>query len=280
MLGQVLAECFKNDFELIAVSRSELDLKNIEEIKPFILRYQPSIVVNSSAFIDINKCEQEKDHAFLINSLIVAKMALACNDIDAKFVQISTDHYYLDNQTKKHTEEDAVTLLNTYAYTKFIGEAYALLAKNNLIIRTNIVGFNPSSRQKNFLTWAVTAIENKERLNLFKDYFSSSIDIYSFSEILKRMIIQDLKGLYNVASQDVISKADFIELLAQSLGIPLNEPTYCSVNQQGFNMVKRANSLGLDVTKVQKDLSLLMPTSQQVIDNIIKVYNESKKLQY
>lgn len=277
MLGQAIVESLKDDFYLIEASRAECDLEKSENIVPFIIRHKPNIVINSAAIIDIGLCEIEKESAFRVNSLAVASMVSACNLINAKLIQISTDHYYAGARNKQHSEDDPVTLLNVYAYTKFIGEAYALLSSNHLIIRTNIVGFKKNTSRKTFVSWAIELIEKREAFTLFNDYFASSIDIETFSVFLKKMILNDIKGLYNVGAADVISKAKFIELLSQGLSIPLNSPVYCSVNANNLGMTKRANSVGLDTSKIEKVLGVKMPTSQEVVTNILKVYNEIRK---
>lgn len=276
MLGKALHKCLQEDYELILGTRHNCDLNNTHNIEDFIVKHKPDIVINSSAIIDVNLCEEDRDLAFMVNAYSVAKMAAACNKISAKLIQISTDHYYHSDGKKRHTENDPIVLLNYYAHTKFMGETYARLADDNLIIRTSIIGFGSSPVRKGFLEWVIENIENNKQLTLFNDYFTSSIDIYSFAQILKRMIHKDIRGLYNVASCDINSKAEFVELLSHKLGAQLNNPIYTSVYNPEILLVKRANSLGLCVNKIQDNLGFEMPNTTQVIDQLIRVYNEQK----
>jgi dTDP-4-dehydrorhamnose reductase len=278
MLGRELVSYLNqySNIEIIKARKSDCDINKIEQIETFIEEIKPNVIINSAAIIDLKLCEKEKDYVFAINSLSASRMAFAANKIGAKLVQISTDHYYSGDGEKKHTENDSVSLLNYYAYTKFIGENYTMLARKNLIIRTNIVGFKMEQGQETFIEWAIRSLENDDQLNLFEDYFVSSIDIYSFSKILKKMIDRDARGLYNVSSCEVTSKANFIHLLSLKLNIPLNKPKYVSVNSLESSLVKRANSLGLDVRKIEKNLGIEMPKIDQVISNICEVYHGFK----
>lgn len=276
MLGQELCKRFKTEFEVVAATRHGCDLRYPATIAPYIEAHKPDIVINSAAMININLCETAKEQAYEVNAFAVAKMAEACNSISAKLVQISTDHYYVNGKNRKHAETEPVTLLNNYAHTKFSGEEFATLAKNFLIVRTNIIGFRTNSAQQGFLEWALDGIENNRQLKLFSDYFTSSIDIYNFALLLKMMVKMDLQGLYNVASSEVSSKARFVELLAEDLGATLNFPQYVSIESAAPELVPRATSLGLDVNKIEQALGLLMPSTKQVISKIKEVYNELK----
>lgn len=265
-----------NDTEVIKPNRLDCDIRNIASIEFLVDKIKPVVIINAAAVVNIKLCEDEKSHAFAVNSLPAAQMALSANKIGAKFIQISTDHYFCGDGSKKHSEDSNISLLNYYAYTKFVAENYAMLAHDFLIIRTNIVGFRKEKGPETFIEWAIRSLINGSQLTLFDDYFTSSIDIYSFSKILKEMINKNLKGLYNVASSDVSSKAGFINLLSEKLNMPLDRPIYASVNNQSNNLVKRPDSLGLDVSKVEKDLGFCMPNLNKVISNICEAYNDIK----
>jgi dTDP-4-dehydrorhamnose reductase len=276
MLGKALVSSFKecNDFEIIIPDRSACDISNLNLIEPYIVKVRPDIIINAAAVVNIQLCESEKDYVFRVNAESVSRMAFAANKIEAKLIQISTDHYYYGGKDKKHTENDSVCLLNNYAYTKFVGENYARLANRFLIVRTNIVGFKGSRTHKTFIEWAVDAIKNNVQLTLFDDYYTSTIDIYSFSEVLKKIVSMGIEGVYNVASSDVTSKARFINLLSEKLGIAMNQPLYSSVNKN--SLVKRPDSLGLDVSKIEKALDIKMPSVNSVILKLSEVYYASK----
>lgn len=278
MLGRVLKNQYQEE-ELITPSHAECDFLQKQQIRSFIDSVQPDIVINAAAIVNIDACEKDKDTAFNVNGLAVAEIAMACNQCNAYFVQISTDHYYINDGNLKHTEEDPLHLVNYYAQTKFMGETYALLAKKHLIIRTNIIGFKSIKNQPTFLEWAINKIVKKEKMDLFFDYFTSSIDIYHFSEILRLLIKNKICGTFNIGSNDVSSKSDFILKLALKMKISIKEPNICSIFEK-TNLIKRANSIGLDVKKVESVLNQPMPSSEEVIQKILEVYNDQYKNQF
>ena len=281
MLGYELAKYFLSEAQNIIVStKADCDISNLEAIEDYISNISPEYVINCAGLVDVDLCEDNKEYALSVNSFSVHKMALACNKLKATLVQISTDHYYTNDKDQKHCEDDPITLVNHYAYTKYLGEAYALLAKRHLIIRTNIIGFNNRKKKKTFLEWSIDCIEKNIQMNLFYDYFTSSIDIFSFCHVLKSALCCRLNGVYNIASKNVFSKANFLEFLGKSLNIPLNNPLYTSINNQQILNIKRADSLGLNVDKIEHALGVLMPTLGEVMNNIMKVYNDRQKASF
>ena len=273
MLGRALCKNLANNFEVLSPKRSECDLLDLDSIEKTILDIRPNYVINAAALVDVNACENNRDQAFKVNSLSVYRMALSCNLAQSKFIQISTDHFYENDGCLKHSETAPISIVNYYAYTKYAAEIYAMLAHHHLILRTNIVGLKEGG--KTFLNWALDSIISKTKINLFGDYFTSSIDIWNFSDIVNQCIRRGLRGLYNIGSSDVVSKAQFIEFLARDLDIKLIDPNYTSIKNQS-SLVRRADSLGLDVSKIEADLGAKMPNNQQVIKEIIKRHYESK----
>ena len=274
MLGKVLLRELSKKFRTIPATRSDCDLSDLEGIEDFVLECNPNYIINTAAIVNLDLCEQYPELAFKVNAQAVSKMALAANKIGAQLIQISTDHYYLNSGPMKHSETNPISIVNSYAYSKFSGEIYAKIALKNLIIRTNIIGFKDN--KNSFLDWAFEKIYSTETIRLFDDFFCSSIDIWNFSEILVKCIDKELSGLYNISSRDVLSKATFVNLLAQYLGINLRNFEYKSVIEESILSVRRANSLGLDVSKVEKDLGQNMYNSEKVIKKIIEVYHDSQ----
>lgn len=274
MLGQALVKRLI-EYQPISISHANLDLSQLSSINECIDFHKPQIVINCAGLISIERCEEDREYAFLVNSKAVATMAIACNQYSASLIQISTDHYYTGDNRIKHREEDNISLLNYYAHTKFMGEAYARLCDKALILRTNIVGFRGKATSPTFIEWAIDSILKQKKLSLFEDYFTSSIDIYHFSDVLKKLIDHKIFGLFNVGSSDVISKAEFIQKLSNQMNVKLSNYEITTISNQN-NMVKRATTNGLDVQKLESILKHNVPSSDQVIKKIVEVYHDNK----
>ena len=84
--------------------------------------------------------------------------------------------------------------------------------------------------------------------------------------LIKKLIINNRKGVYNVGARDSISKKDFAVLYAKKLGkkIYFNE---ISARNDDLN---RPLNLTLNVHKVEKSLKTKMISSNQVVKKLVK----------
>lgn len=277
LLGQALMKSFKfkKDVTVIGLARKDAtincDISDDVSLKNFLNTTNPDVIINTAAIVDANFCEQRPELAYLVNTKPVSLLVNWAEKNSAYFVQISTDHYFTEDYNKVHDEAAPIKIVNEYAKTKYLGEALALLSRNSLVVRTNIVGFK-NRDQRTFFEWVLKSLEDKSAMTLFCDYFTSSIDVRSFSEILFDVISLKPCGVLNIASSEVFSKEVFIRAVSKKFSLPLHNPHSISVSEA--NLVKRAESLGLDVSKVEAILGYKMPDMNQVIQNLYEEYLE------
>lgn len=279
MLGQALYEKIRQEVNVVVTvartnSNYEVDfLTDVEKIVDIIKSEKPNIVINSAAIINLKECEEYPCKAFLVNAHLPNLIEKACRETGSYIVQISTDHYYIEDIDRQHTETDCVTLLNEYAKSKFFGEKYVLNYENSLVVRTNIVGYRNKKNEPTFIEWVLESLLANKTITGFDDFYTSSIDVYHFTEILLELIEKKEKGIINIASTDVLSKYEFIYRFAKILGKE-NFVLKGKINHQ-IQEVKRANSLGLDVSKLKGLLEKnKIPSSQEVIHKLAEKYKE------
>ena len=276
MLGQELVKQLKQSgkYTVYGVGRTDtdicIDLREDEKIKAVFEQNRPDIVINAAANIMIDSCEENRGEAYLINSRLPYIASRMSEEFNAYYIQISTDHYYCNDGVKKHKEEDGVVLLNEYAKTKYLGECMSLVNKNSLVVRTNIVGFRKKIGQRTFIEWVVDTLKNKEKIDVYDDFFTSSMHTVDFSKVLIGLFDYMPTGVVNLASSDVTSKKDFILGVSQKFFGRI--PEYRTISIKEHAGVKRADSLGLDVRKIEDILGIKMPTLEETIDSLYREY--------
>ncbi len=247
------------------------DMRDSNSISAVIHELKPQIVVNAAAIVNIDYCESNPDEAELVNAVAVASMVSAVASYGGYFVQISTDHYYDDEPKKLHGEEHHIITPNVYSKTKKRGEEFALEYERSTVVRTNIVGLSGKNGQATFLNWFFDKVRNKEEIQLFDDFFTSSLHVSQFSNILLRFIQLKPFGIYNIASSDALSKKDFLLLLGERAGLKFRYKT-AFVND--VCKVKRARTLGLCTKKVESFLGIRMPSIDEVMRSILGEVNK------
>lgn len=277
LLGKVMKKKFSANinYQLFTAARNDadfcFDFTEDDKLDACFKKIRPDLVINCAALVNLSFCESNKSNAYLINARFVSKLICFCEQYKSYFLHISTDHYYNGDGLRKHSELDPLIFLNEYARTKFCAEQFALQYKKSLIIRTNIVGFK-NATTPTFLEWVINSIKSGEELNLFNDFYTSSIHTYQFVDIVQNLLDLGVTGLYNVASSNVFSKKEFILALSNKFFGCLPAYKETSVKSLGCS---RADSLGLDTSKVEKLLGYTMPTMDEVIQS---VYEEYKRL--
>lgn len=272
MVGQAMvAEAEALGFEAIGAARSgaaiDLDVLDDASVERLIDEIRPRLIVNCAALVALSACEERVELAYRLNARAVAVLAGMADATDAQLIQISTDQYFTGDGDGTHREDAQVTLLNEYARTKHAGETFALTSSKSLVVRTNVTGFRRRPDAPTFIEWAINSIESGENLELFGDYYTSTIDATALARASLELALSGTTGLVNVASREVSSKQQFLERLAERLGCELNDPRVGSVRKL---VPQRAESTGLDVDLAERALGRQLPTLDQTLTALLE----------
>ncbi|MFA5495566.1 MAG: dTDP-4-dehydrorhamnose reductase [Porticoccaceae bacterium] len=116
------------------------DLADVDGLRHSIERLRPAIIVNAAAYTAVDKAEDERDLAALINTAAPAVLGDAAKRLGAWLVHYSTDYVFDGSGTTPWRENDRVAPLNHYGRTKLEGEqAIAASGCRHLIFRTSWV---------------------------------------------------------------------------------------------------------------------------------------------
>ena len=74
----------------IKTDRHSLDVTNLNSVLSICQKNKPSAIVHLVAETDVDKCEREPEHAYLINSIGAYNVALVAKELGIKMVYIST----------------------------------------------------------------------------------------------------------------------------------------------------------------------------------------------
>jgi dTDP-4-dehydrorhamnose reductase len=275
MLGQALmAEGRRRDASMLGLARSGTDLtadiRDDKLMARILADVHPRVVINCAAVSSINACELDPGGTYLINARAVGILAELTKKYDSYLVQISTDHYFSGDRSSQHDEMHPVRFLNEYALTKFAGERFALACPGALVIRTNVVGFRGLPGRPTFVEWMIESLNSHNRMDVYDDFFTSSIDVKQFSVALFDLLPGRTAGVLNLAAAEVASKKQFIEAFAQAGKFDTSCFNICSVRT--LEGAPRAESVGLDVSKAEGLLGRKLPRLDAVIQSLVNEY--------
>jgi dTDP-4-dehydrorhamnose reductase len=137
-LGRCLNDQFINTaFEVIYTSRDQIDISDFKATKIKITEIAPNVIINVSAYTAVDKAENNKATANLVNHLAVGNLAAVCFELGCWLMHISTDYVFDGNSTLPYRELDKTNPRSVYGHTKLNGElAVQSSGCKYLIIRT------------------------------------------------------------------------------------------------------------------------------------------------
>jgi len=108
--------------EVVAASRAQADLSDLDGLRRSVRSIKPDIIVNAAAYTAVDKAETDQEQAFLINaqaSGVLAEEAAICG---ALLIHYSTDYVFDGSKTGAYLEGDQTNPLNVYGQSKLAGE--------------------------------------------------------------------------------------------------------------------------------------------------------------
>lgn len=237
----------------------ELDITNKSDVSQFLHANNIDVVVNCAAYTNVDKAEDEKDIADLINHIGVKNLAESCKERDGFLIHISTDYVFDGTKNTPYTETDVTKPLGVYGETKLRGEnAIISSGCEYVIIRTSWLY---SSYGNNFLKTMQRLTAEKESLKVVFDQVGTPTYAGDLAKVIYTIIQRDevdIKNqIYHFSNEGICSWYDF--------AVAINEISGHNCNIQPFHSdefpskVKRPSFSVLDKSKLKDQLGIEIP---------------------
>jgi dTDP-4-dehydrorhamnose reductase len=211
-----------SDCEVAAPPREQLDLTDGVALRDGIERFRPDVVVNAAAFHDVDRCEDEPERAFTINSVAVGSAAAQARDCDAVFVTISTDYVFDGKASTPYAEDCAPHPISVYGTSKLAGEylVESLHARAFVVRTCGVYGRAAGGARKSFIERVLSQGPGGRPLRVVADTIASPTFAGHLARALRRLIDTDSYGLYHAANVGPVSWYDFACEAIRQAGVP------------------------------------------------------------
>ena len=220
MVGtDVRDELLRRDENVVALTKSDLDVTDSRRVNACVLEHRPTIIINCAAYTKVDLAEEQESAANAINGSAVELLAEAANEVDALLVQISTDFVFDGTKREPYEVTDATSPLSAYGRSKLLGEIAATHATKSLVLRTSwLFGVHGP----NF----VEAIRNQIRkgvdvLRVVNDQRGRPTYTPHLANAIIRLAMQDTTGIVHYADEDECTWFDFATAIAEGSGVTL-----------------------------------------------------------
>ncbi len=200
------------------------DIKDLKNTTKIINDYNPDIILNFAALVDLEYCEQEKDDCYLTNTIAAIHLFNLAKDLNIPYVFISTAGIF-GNDKEFYIEEDQPNPLSTYGKSKYYTEQ--LLQNQNYekywIFRAGWMMGGGPEKDKKFVNKIMKQVKSGVK-ELFVVDDKLGVPTYTkvFASAILRHIEEELPyGLYNMVSQGEASRYETAIAMNEYLNLEL-----------------------------------------------------------
>lgn len=240
---------------------AELDITDAAAVEKMVTDNDVKVIVNCAAYTNVDKAEDDREFAELLNARAVENLAQAIRRNDGLLVHVSTDYVFGGTQNNTPCREDEpANPTGVYGVTKLHGEQ-AIIASgcHHIIIRT---AWLYSEFGKNFLKTMLDLTTTKPQLKVVFDQVGSPTYAYDLAlaifDIVENRKYVDNDGIYHYSNEGVCSWFDFTKMIAEYADHTGCDIQPCHSDEFPSKVIRPSYSV-LDKTKIKKTFGVAVP---------------------
>ena len=275
-LGSELQSLSQNyNYNFYFTDKNELDITDRLKLEKFVNENNIKIIINCAAYTAVDKAEEEKELAEMINNKAVGYLSQISKEKDIFLIHISTDYVFDGKNYKPYTEEDKTNPQSIYGVTKLKGEeAFINSGAKGIIIRTSWVY---SSFGNNFVKTMLRLSKERDELGVIFDQVGTPTYAKDLARAILDIIpqIQNSKlSIYNYSNEGVLSWYDFAKEIMRMAKLK------CQINpietKDYPTPATRPHYSLLNKTKIKKDFNLTIPYWKDSLDECLRIMGERR----
>ncbi len=219
-LGSELVYALSTRYEVVGLTHQDIEITEFESSLAVLKNLKPTFIINTAAYHNVPKCEENPDMAFGVNALGALNLARIAEEIDATIVHYSTDYVFDGKKRRPYHESDQTNPLNIYALSKQDGE---ILVRNNcskfFIIRISGIYGSVPCRAKggNFITTMHKAAAEKDIVRVVRDEVLTPTSVCEIAGTTEKLLSDGPYGVYHMTCEGECSWYDFARVIFDQL---------------------------------------------------------------
>jgi len=274
-LGSEIKDWSENypQFNFFFTDIEELDLTDQLAVKYFFKHNNINVCINCAAYTAVDKAEDDRKLALLVNSEAAKIVSKASAANDAFLIHISTDYVFDGRNFKPYKETDPPSPDSYYGLTKLKGEkAASAFCNKTVIVRTSWLY---STYGNNFVKTMIRLGKEKYEIGVVADQMGTPTyagDLaHTLLEIISKYNGNNINEIYHFSNEGAISWYDFAKTIMQEANLtckvnPIESKDFPSKANRPFYSV-------LNKAKIKSDFNIRIPywhdSLKIVIDKLI-----------
>lgn len=251
-------------FDHLLFDYTQLDLTHRGDVRSLVSSFQPDVIINTVAAIDVDWCEQNRDGAWKSNVSTVEHLIEAARKNRSHIIHVSTD-YVFDGKNGPYSEEHRPSPVNYYGKTKLAAENLLLASELPITIaRVSLLFGAGVALKPNFVSKVVSALRRRETVFATRDIGTNPTLASDAAKAILTVMEGAHRGIFHVSGPDGMNRLDYAHMIADIFGLqtetirevaasdlylPAVRPTWT-----GFSIEKARNVLSYDPLPVRAAL--------------------------
>ena len=279
-VGFELSKKLRRMGEVVETDRQTLDFCDPDNIKNFVEKTRPDLIINAAAYTAVDKAESEPLLANKINSIAPGVLAGKASELNIPLIHFSTDYVFDGLKETFYIETDITNPQSVYGMTKYEGEEAVRQCRKHIILRTSWVF---GGHGNNFLKTILRLIKEKESLSVVNDQRGSPTSSSMLAEVTCKIVEDIFKnenfnnfGTYHVTSQGETNWYEFAMYIVEEatrLGYKgkIKALDIKSIRTSDYPLPARRpiNSV-LNTAKIEKTFMLKLPLWQIEVKKVLR----------
>jgi dTDP-4-dehydrorhamnose reductase len=273
-LGKAFQEVLrKEEKQHYFLSHQEVDITDTDKLKSCLERIKPAVLINCSAYNEVDLAETNPAQAFLVNAKAVENLAEISKKNNIFLIHYSTDYVFDGATQRPYAEEDLPCPLNKYGQSKLDGEkAIQGILNDYLLFRVSWV-FGRGER--NFLAKAIKWASTQKEMKIAQD----EISVPTFTEDIVQATVsaqkKGLVGLYHLTNTGYCSRCDWVRFFFEKKGF---DNKIIPVSSDHFHLpAKRPKFSAMTNHKLSTLLKNNIPSWQEAVERFIQTDSTKKE---
>ncbi|PZO55609.1 MAG: dTDP-4-dehydrorhamnose reductase [Alphaproteobacteria bacterium] len=191
-----------------ALGRPELDLEAPALAEEAIRARRPSVIINAAAYTAVDKAEDDRDRAYLLNSEAPARIAAVAAELGAPLIHFSTDYVFAGDKDTPYIETDVTAPAGVYGASKREGEERVLAASPRAIVLRTAWVYD--SAGQNFVRTMLRLASTRDEISVVADQHGAPTYADDLANAALTIAAKPTAfGIYHCAGQGETVWADF-----------------------------------------------------------------------
>lgn len=203
-LGQALRRQAPSDWQVEAVTRTDLDLADADAVYQYVACRGFDLVLNAAAYTAVDRAESEEGLAMAVNARAVDAMARALVQTGGTLAHVSTDFVFNGASSRAYRPDDVRAPVSAYGRSKAAGED--AVGPNALVVRTAWVY---AAGGANFVRTMLRLMREREEIRVVADQIGAPTWATGLASTLLGLVARGARGIFHHSDGGVASWYDF-----------------------------------------------------------------------